>query len=96
MNKNCPHMKINLEMGFLNLNRCNMTWHNMMHLMQSIASKEGRKKLLYRQATVNARTTVLGTRDRRTKRKGSDVVPLIEQVDNITILSGATILLIKE
>ena len=68
----------------------------MMHLMHSIASKEGRKKLLYRQATVIERTTVLGTRDRRTRRKGSDVVSLMEQVDNITILSGATILLIRE
>ena len=73
-----------------------MTWHDMMHLMHSIASKERRKKLLYRQATVNARTMVLRTRDRRTKRKGSDVVPLMGEVDNITISSGATRLLIKE
>ena len=73
-----------------------MTWHNMMHLMHSIASKERRKKLLYQQATVIERTTVLGTRDRRTKRKGSDVVSLMGEVDNITITSGATRLLTRE
>ena len=67
-----------------------------MHLMHSIASKEGRKQLLYWQATVIEKTMVLGTRDRRTKRKGSDVVSLMGEVDNITILNGATILLIKE
>ena len=27
MNKNCPHKKINLQVGFLNLNKCNMAWH---------------------------------------------------------------------
>ena len=63
-------MKIDLKMGFLNLNRCNMTWHIMMHLMQSIASKERRKKLLYRQATVIERTTVLGTSDKCTNEEG--------------------------
>ena len=68
----------------------------MMHLMHSIASKERRNKLLYQQAAVIERTTVLGARDRRTKRKGSDVVPLMGEVDNITILSGATRLLIRE
>ena len=70
MNKNCPHIRVNLEMGFLNLNKCNMTWHNMMHLMHSIASKERRKKLLYWQATVIERTTVLGRNDKCTYEEG--------------------------
>ena len=29
MNKNCPFMKMNLKVGFNNLNECNMTWHDM-------------------------------------------------------------------
>ena len=27
MNKNCPHLRINLETEFFSLNKCNMTWH---------------------------------------------------------------------
>ena len=70
MNKNCPHRRVNLEMGFLNLNKCNMTWHDMMHLMHSIANKQRTKKLLYRQATVIERTTVLGRSVKCTNEEG--------------------------
>ena len=68
----------------------------MMHLMHSITSKERRRnystgklrssrELWCSEGVISVPT-----------RKGGDVVSLVEQVDNITILSGATILLIME
>ena len=38
MNKNCPHMRINLKVGFLNITYMKMAWHIMMKVMQSISS----------------------------------------------------------
>ena len=82
--------------GIPQLNKCNMTWHEYDAPNAIYCKQRKKKKLLYRQATAVERTTVLGRSDRRTKRKGNDVVPLMGEVDNITISSGATRLLIKE
>ena len=68
----------------------------MMHLMHSIAINERRERnystgklRLSRELRCSKEVISVPT------RKGNDVVSLVEQVGNITILSGASILLIR-
>ena len=69
MNQNCPLVKIYLTLGFLNINIDAMTWHNMMFLMQSIASK--RKSETTLPASYGQRkTTVPGTSDKCVNEEG--------------------------
>ena len=79
MNKNCPHMKINLEMGFLNLNKCNMTWHKMMNKSNKNNKHRERNKL-----------TIMKDQFRRHGKGQGDVETLMEEVFNINLKELST------
>ena len=69
ISKNCPHMRINLEVGFLNITYMKMAWHIMMQLMQYISRNWIKGETTLPKATVNGGTTMLKTRETKWKKR---------------------------